>query len=96
MKRYENEDDCFVTDVTLHSKLNELVKVGLLQEHEVYDIGMGKSKYMTYDGNKITITRKVKGRPSFLAKEEKMIFSDFHDVAWCSKTGTMLAFAKAL
>ena len=93
MRRYDIED-CLVKDLTLHSKLEELVRLGVLEERESYQLDTGKSKHLLYKGNRVAVRRRVKGNPDFVV--DKSNFDDFHDVAYCPVTGEMLAFAKSL
>ena len=79
------------------SKMQELVKVGILKEVPVYHKGFGKGNSLTFKGNKVKIKRKVRGEPRWEnGVPHGLYFNEFHDVAYDSETNTLVCWAIAL
>jgi hypothetical protein len=92
-----NIDDCPIEHVSLHVKIKELVKIGVLEEKPVYHAGFGQGSFMSYNGHKIKIKRKVKGTPRWEnGVPDGLYFHDSHDVAYDVETGTLLAWAHSI
>jgi len=83
--------------LSLHVKLKDCVRAGILEEVPVYHSGFGKGKYLTYKGNRIKLKRKVKGTPKWAnGVPPGLFFREAHDVAYDQETNTLIAWAPAL
>lgn len=90
-------DDCPIKHLSLHVKLRQCVEAGILEEHPVYHSGFGIGRYLTYNGNRIKIKRKVKGVPRWKnGVPAGLHFHEAHDVAYDPETSTLIMWAKAL
>lgn len=90
-------EDCPVEHVSLHSKLEELIKLGVLKEEPVYHSGFGQGKMITFNGVKIKIKRKIKGIPKWKnGVPEGLYFHESHDVAYCPVTSTLISWAMSI
>ena len=92
-----NSYECPVYHLSLHTKLNECVKAGILKERPVKYPGVGEGISLTLNGVPITVKRRIRGTPCWdNGVPPGLYFDDFHDVAFCAETSTLITWALAL
>ena len=89
------EGDCPIEHLTIHSKIQELVKLEILEEVNTYHPGLERGTAYTYKGNKIMLVPGFVGKVTWNNEYHVSYFDSPHDVVVDPVSNKMLAFAKS-